>query len=73
MSQPLFRAEVIEARRQRWLGPVVLDTPWAGAIDALGGVSLRLYDRLSRWKRDAAMRRPDDSTGFRARARKARR
>lgn len=27
MSQPLFRAEVIEARRQRWLGPVVLDTP----------------------------------------------
>ena len=55
------------------LMPVVLDTPWAGAIDALGGVSLRLYDRLSRWKRDAAMRRPDDSTGFRARARKARR
>jgi SAM-dependent methyltransferase len=55
------------------LMPVVLDTPWAGAIDALGGVSLRLYDRLSRWKRDAAMRRPGDSTGFRARARKARR
>lgn len=27
MPQPLFRAEVIEARRQRWLGPVVLDTP----------------------------------------------
>jgi SAM-dependent methyltransferase len=53
------------------LMPVVLDTPWAGAIDALGGVSLRLYDRLSRWKRDAAMRRPGDSTGFRARARKA--
>jgi len=55
------------------LMPVVLDTPWAGAIDAVGGVSLRLYDRLSRWKRDAAMRRPGDSTGFRARARKARR
>ena len=32
--------------------PVVLDTPWAGAIDAMGGVSLKLYDRLSRWKRD---------------------
>ena len=55
------------------LMPVVLDTPWAGAIDAVGGVSLRLYDRLSRWKREAAMRRPGDSTGFRARAHKARR
>lgn len=50
------------------LEPVVLDTPWAGAIDALGGLSLRAYDRLSRWKREAALRRPDESTGFRARA-----
>ena len=50
------------------LEPVVLDTPWAGAIDALGGLSLAAYDRLSRWKREAALRRPDDSTGFRARA-----
>jgi SAM-dependent methyltransferase len=48
------------------LMPVVLDTPWAGAIDAVGGVSLALYYRLSRWKRDAALRRPGDSTGFRA-------
>ena len=48
------------------LMPVVLDTPWAGAIDAVGGLSLALYDRLSRWKRDAALRRPGDSTGFRA-------
>jgi len=30
--------------------PVVYDTPWAGAIDALGGVSLGLYARLARWK-----------------------
>ncbi len=52
--------------------PVVLDTPWAGAIDAVGGLSLRLYDRLSRWKREAALRRPAESTGFRVRARKAR-
>src|SRR5206468_7393535 len=52
------------------LMPVVLDTPWAGAIDALGGLSLALYDRLSRWKREAALRRPDESTGFRAVARK---
>ncbi|HEV8616447.1 MAG TPA: methyltransferase domain-containing protein [Methylomirabilota bacterium] len=54
------------------LMPVVLDTPWAGAIDALGGLSLALYDRLSRWKREAALRRPTESTGFRARARRAR-
>lgn len=50
--------------------PVVLDTPWAGVIDAVGGVSLSLYDRLSRWKRDAAVRRPEESTGFRVVARK---
>jgi SAM-dependent methyltransferase len=48
------------------LMPVVLDTPWAGAIDAVGGLSLSLYDRLSRWKREAALRRPGESTGFRA-------
>jgi len=52
--------------------PVVLDTPWAGAIDALGGLSLGLYDRLSRWKRAAAVRRPEESTGFRVVARKRR-
>ena len=52
--------------------PVVLDTPWAGAIDALGGLSLGLYDRLSRWKREAALRRPEESTGFRVVARKRR-
>jgi SAM-dependent methyltransferase len=50
--------------------PVVLDTPWAGVIDAVGGLSLSLYDRLSRWKREAALRRPQDSTGFRVVARK---
>jgi hypothetical protein len=51
----------------------VHDTRWAGVIDALGGVSLAAYDRLSRWRRRAALRRPGDSTGFRARAVKARR
>lgn len=51
--------------------PVVLDTPWAGLIDAVGGVSLALYDRLSRWKREAAERQPGESTGFRVVARKA--
>jgi len=44
--------------------PVVYDTPWAGLIDAIGGVSLRLYARLHRWKREAALRHPEESTGF---------
>jgi SAM-dependent methyltransferase len=52
--------------------PVVYDTAWAGAIDAVGGVSLGLYARLSRWKRDAAVRHPEESTGFRVVARPAR-
>ena len=51
--------------------PVVYDTAWAGAIDAVGGVSLALYARLSRWKHDAAIRHPQESTGFRMVARKA--
>ncbi len=54
------------------LEPVVLDTPWAGAIDAVGGLSLRVYGRLSRWKREAVLRSPGESTGFRAVARKCR-
>lgn len=50
--------------------PVVYDTPWAGLIDALGGVSLFAYARLSRWKREAAVRHPGESTGFQAVARR---
>ena len=49
--------------------PVVYDTPWAGLIDAVGGLSLGAYARLSRWKRDAAVRHPGESTGFQAVAR----
>lgn len=44
--------------------PVVYDTPWAGLIDALGGISLAFYRRASRWKREIALRRPGESTGF---------
>lgn len=50
--------------------PVVYDTPLAGVIDALGGLSRSLYGRLSRWKREVALRRPTESTGFRVVARK---
>ncbi|MBI4591556.1 MAG: class I SAM-dependent methyltransferase [Candidatus Rokubacteria bacterium] len=53
------------------LMPVVYDTPWAGLIDAVGGLSLALYSRLARWKRAAALRHPGESTGFRAVAVKA--
>jgi len=50
--------------------PVVFDTPWAGLIDAVGGLSLGAYARLSRWKREVAVRHPDESTGFQAVARR---
>jgi SAM-dependent methyltransferase len=52
------------------LEPVVYDTPWAGLIDAVGGLSLGIYARLARWKRRRALAEPGESTGFRALARK---
>lgn len=50
--------------------PVVYDTPWAGLIDAVGGLSLRAYERLSRWKREGVVRHPGESTGFQVVARR---
>ena len=50
--------------------PVVYDTPWAGLIDVVGGLALRPYARLVHWKREAAMRHPEESTGFRVVARR---
>jgi SAM-dependent methyltransferase len=47
------------------LMPVVFDTPWAGVMDLVGLVSLRLYRRLMTWKRNAALRCPQESNGFR--------
>jgi SAM-dependent methyltransferase len=52
------------------LEPVVYDTPLAGPIDVIGGLSLGLYARLARWKRRRALAEPLESTGFRALARK---
>jgi SAM-dependent methyltransferase len=52
------------------LEPVVYDTPWAGLIDAVGGLSLGVYGHLARWKRRRALREPRESTGFRALCRK---
>ena len=50
--------------------PVVYDTAWAGVIDVVGGLSLPAYRRLSAWKRQAALRRPTESIGFRVVARR---
>lgn len=47
------------------LMPVVYDTAWAGVIDLVGGLSLGAYRRLSRLKRRAAHRHPQESTGWR--------
>ena len=56
-----FTCEVVE--------PIVYDTWLGGLIDLAGGFSLRLYRRLARWKRDAALRKPSESSGFRIVAR----
>ncbi len=50
--------------------PIVYDTPWAGLIDLVGGVSLSVYRRLARWKQEAARRHPQESTGWRLRCKK---
>jgi SAM-dependent methyltransferase len=47
------------------IDPVVYDTPWAGFIDLVGGIWLDGYRWLAQWKRDAALRHPEESTGFR--------
>ncbi len=53
--------------------PIVLDTPLAGAIDLVGGVSLTFYRRLSNWKVAQARRHPEDSVGWRLVCRKGQR
>ncbi len=50
--------------------PIVYDTPWAGLIDFVGGLSLSAYRRLSQWKRKVALQYPQESTGWQLRCRK---
>jgi SAM-dependent methyltransferase len=45
--------------------PVVLETPLAGIIDLIGGLSLSMYARLQQWKRESAQNKPNESTGWR--------
>lgn len=49
------------------LKPIVYDTPWAGFIDLIGGFSLRLYKRLSQWKKNKIKNSLKESIGFRIR------
>lgn len=48
----------------------VYDTPWAGAFDAIGGISLRVYRMLRSRKVAAARRHPGETTGWRVVCRK---
>lgn len=68
-----YLAEELRAggfKPQSW-EPTVLDTPWAGLIDIVGGLHLGRYRRLVAWKRERALREPAESTGFRVVAVKA--
>jgi ubiquinone/menaquinone biosynthesis C-methylase UbiE len=56
-----FTCEVVD--------PIVYDTWLGGLIDLTGGISLKLYGRLAQWKRDRALQRPSESSGFRILAR----
>lgn len=44
--------------------PISFDTPWVGFIDLVGGISLRLYKKLSVWKKKMLRLRPEDCSGF---------
>jgi 2-polyprenyl-3-methyl-5-hydroxy-6-metoxy-1,4-benzoquinol methylase len=44
--------------------PIVYDTPWAGFIDVVGGLSLPLYRRLMAWKVEMAQRHPQETIGW---------
>jgi SAM-dependent methyltransferase len=47
------------------VAPIVYDTPWDWAINVIGGISLKWYRKLQEWKRNMAIHRPEESTGFR--------
>lgn len=44
--------------------PTAYDTPWAGLIDVVGGISLQLYEKILRWKWEMAKKYPQDSISF---------
>ena len=45
--------------------PIVYDTPWAGLIDVVGGISLGAYQQLLAWKTRKAQEQPQEAIGWR--------
>lgn len=57
--------ELTKARfKIKKITPVSFDTPWVGFIDLVGGISLTLYKKLSRWKQRMLKLHPEDCSGF---------
>ncbi|MBI2596242.1 class I SAM-dependent methyltransferase [Candidatus Daviesbacteria bacterium] len=48
----------------RNITPISYDTPWVGFIDLIGGISLALYKRLSRWKLKMLKLHPENCSGY---------
>ena len=46
------------------LEPTAYDTPWAGLIDVVGGISLNLYRKLLFWKWAKVKKDPEESISF---------
>lgn len=49
---------------------VTFDTPLKGIIDLVGGVSLKLYKSLRRWREYMVKKHPEDTTGYKIVAQK---
>ena len=47
------------------LKPVTYDTPLKPFIDLVGGLSLNLYSKLSKWRKRLVLKNPNETTGFR--------
>ena len=64
-SQESITEELVRHRfRVQSIDPTAYDTPWAGFIDVIGGLSLSFYERLLRWKWDQAKKHPEDSISW---------
>ena len=44
--------------------PTAFDTPWAGLIDVIGGISLNFYQKLLFWKWDEVKKHPEESISY---------
>ena len=45
--------------------PIIYDTPFIGFIDLIGGLSLKLYTKITFWRISRVGKQPEESTGFR--------